>query len=190
MAVRKLTPYFQGLQSAARLDRFAPKIGNLPTGALLRPHYLSTAWRLLSIRASLGCRQAVDAGLWLLETARKWHVRTRVEGRFWEQGIRMCLHILRRVGAQRESEINERSTAALERGLREAEEEFIRTLRRRIYARRKAIVEPVFGQIKGRGFRQFLLRGEKKVRGEWSLICTTHNLRKLYGRMCGRWTNN
>jgi hypothetical protein len=61
---------------------------------------------------------------------------------------------------------------------------------RRIYARRKAIVEPVFGQIKGRGFRQFLLRGEKKVRGEWSLICTTHNLRKLYGRMGGRWTNN
>jgi transposase len=61
---------------------------------------------------------------------------------------------------------------------------------RRIYARRKAIVEPVFGQIKGRGFRQFLLRGEKKVRGEWSLICTTHNLRKLYGRMGGRWANN
>jgi len=58
---------------------------------------------------------------------------------------------------------------------------------RRIYARRKAIVEPVFGQIKGRGFRQFLLRGERKVRGEWSLICTTHNLRKLFGRMGGRW---
>jgi hypothetical protein len=61
---------------------------------------------------------------------------------------------------------------------------------RRIYARRKAIVEPVFGQIKGRGFRQFLLRGEQKVRGEWSLICATHNLRKLYGRMGGRWINN
>ncbi len=61
---------------------------------------------------------------------------------------------------------------------------------RRIYARRKAIVEPVFGQIKGRGFRQFLLRGEQKVRGEWSLICATHNLRKLYGRMGGRWIKN
>jgi hypothetical protein len=61
---------------------------------------------------------------------------------------------------------------------------------RRIYARRKAIVEPVFGQIKGRGFRQFLLRGERKVRGEWSLICATHNLRKLYGRMGGRWIKN
>jgi|SRR5882672_109711 len=67
----------------------------------------------------------------------------------------------------------------------------LRTLKgRRIYARRKAIVEPVYGQIKGRGFRQFLLRGERKVRGEWSLICTTHNLLKLYGRMGGRWVSN
>lgn len=49
------------------------------------------------------------------------------------------------------------------------------------YARRKATVEPVFGQIKqARGFRQFLLRGVEKVRGEWSLICATHNLLKLY----------
>ena len=60
-----------------------------------------------------------------------------------------------------------------------------RTLRtkrgRRRYAQRKAIVEPVFGQIKqGRGFRQFLLRGMQKVRGEWALICTTHNLLKLW----------
>lgn len=52
---------------------------------------------------------------------------------------------------------------------------------RRLYARRKAIVEPVFGQIKqGRGFRQFLLRGLQKVRGEWALICTTHNVLKLW----------
>lgn len=50
-----------------------------------------------------------------------------------------------------------------------------------VYARRKAVVEPVFGQIKhARGFRQFLLRGLAKVRGEWSLICLTHNLLKLY----------
>jgi transposase len=52
---------------------------------------------------------------------------------------------------------------------------------RRIYAERKKIVEPVFGQIKqGRGFRQFLMRGLAKVKGEWSLICTTHNLLKLW----------
>ena len=37
-----------------------------------------------------------------------------------------------------------------------------------VYAARKAIVEPVFGQIKqARGFQQFLLRGLEKVRGEW-----------------------
>jgi transposase len=54
-----------------------------------------------------------------------------------------------------------------------------------VYAARKAIVEPVFGQIKhARGFRQFLLRGVEKVQGEWSLICTTHNILKLY-RHCG-----
>ena len=48
------------------------------------------------------------------------------------------------------------------------------------YRLRKQIVEPVFGQIKhARGFRQFLLRGLEKVRGEWALICTAHNLLKL-----------
>ncbi|OGS00713.1 MAG: transposase [Elusimicrobia bacterium RIFCSPLOWO2_12_FULL_59_9] len=58
----------------------------------------------------------------------------------------------------------------------------LRTKRgRAVYARRKEIVEPVFGQIKqSRGFRQFLLRGLEKVRGEWALICTGHNLLKLW----------
>jgi hypothetical protein len=49
------------------------------------------------------------------------------------------------------------------------------------YAKRKTTVEPVFGQVKqARGLRQFLLRGIDKVRAEWSLICMTHNLLKLY----------
>jgi transposase len=53
-----------------------------------------------------------------------------------------------------------------------------------VYAARKCIVEPVFGQIKqARGFRQFLLRGIRKVRGEWALVCATHNILKLY-RLC------
>ena len=52
--------------------------------------------------------------------------------------------------------------------------------RRSRYRLRKQIVEPVFGQIKAaRSFRQFLLRGLDKVRGEWALICTAHNLLKL-----------
>ena len=50
-----------------------------------------------------------------------------------------------------------------------------------VYATRKFIVEPVFGQIKqARGFRQFLLRGIEKVRGEWALICMTHNILKFH----------
>jgi hypothetical protein len=50
-----------------------------------------------------------------------------------------------------------------------------------VYALRKTIVEPVFGQIKqARGFRQFLLRGLEKVRGEWALVCMTHNILKLH----------
>jgi transposase len=56
---------------------------------------------------------------------------------------------------------------------------------RALYARRKVIVEPVFGQIKGvRGFRRFLLRGLAKVRGEWRLICLTHNLLKIWRYRC------
>ena len=52
--------------------------------------------------------------------------------------------------------------------------------RRSRYRLRKQIVEPVFGQIKqARGFRQFLLRGLEKVKAEWALICTAHNLTKL-----------
>jgi len=65
---------------------------------------------------------------------------------------------------------------------------WVRLMRRRLkqgawrsrYRLRKQVVEPVFGQIKHvRGFRQFLLRGQEKVAGEWSLLCTAHNLLKL-----------
>jgi hypothetical protein len=52
---------------------------------------------------------------------------------------------------------------------------------RAVYARRKTIVEPVFGQIKeARGFRRFLLRGLAQIRGEWRLVCLTHNLLKIW----------
>ena len=50
-----------------------------------------------------------------------------------------------------------------------------------LYARRKVIVEPVFGQIKeARGFRRFLLRGLASLRGAWRLVCLTHNLLKIW----------
>ena len=55
-----------------------------------------------------------------------------------------------------------------------------------LYARRKVLTEPVFGLLKrARGFRQFLLRGLVKVRGEWVLMCTGHNLLTLF--RSGRW---
>jgi transposase len=56
---------------------------------------------------------------------------------------------------------------------------------RAVYGLRKGLVEPVFGQIKGaRGFRRFALRGLAKVRGEWQLVCLTHNLLKLWRYGC------
>jgi transposase len=52
---------------------------------------------------------------------------------------------------------------------------------RAIYRRRACTVEPVFGIIKHvLGFRQFLLRGLKKVSGEWTLVCTAYNLKRLH----------
>ena len=57
---------------------------------------------------------------------------------------------------------------------------------RAVYAQRKAVAEPVFGQIKEvRGLRRFSLRGLKLVDEEWQLICTTHNILKLF--RSGKW---
>ena len=65
---------------------------------------------------------------------------------------------------------------------------------RALYKLRGQTVEPVFGQVKdGRGFDRFIRRGLQAVRSEWSLICATHNLLKLWragrakmGRALGR----
>lgn len=52
---------------------------------------------------------------------------------------------------------------------------------RALYRIRQAVVEPVIGYIKDlRGFRRFALRGLSRVRAEWRIICTTHNLLKLF----------
>ncbi|HEY3818891.1 MAG TPA: transposase [Polyangiaceae bacterium] len=49
-----------------------------------------------------------------------------------------------------------------------------------IYARRKVIAEPVFGQIKqAMGFTRFSLRGLPKAAGEWAIVCLCHNLLEL-----------
>ena len=52
---------------------------------------------------------------------------------------------------------------------------------RGLYRMRQVVVEPVIGYIKDtRGFRRFALRGLSRVRAEWRIICTTHNLLKLF----------
>ncbi|WP_253816481.1 transposase [Myxococcus xanthus] len=68
-------------------------------------------------------------------------------------------------------------------GLKEWMARRLRTKKgRQVYARRKVAAEPPLGQSKqARGFRQLLLRGLTKARGEWALICLTHNLSKLHG---------
>lgn len=50
----------------------------------------------------------------------------------------------------------------------------------KVYKKRKAITEPVFGQMKwARGFRQFSMRGLEKAKGEFALLCTAHNILKI-----------
>ena len=52
---------------------------------------------------------------------------------------------------------------------------------RDVYAKRKGMIEPIFGQMKQvLGFRQFSMRGLATMRGEWRLMCTVHNLLKLW----------
>jgi transposase len=66
------------------------------------------------------------------------------------------------------------------RWVRQMKQRLTKAGHRSRYRLRKQTVEPVFGNIKfARGFRQFLLRGIEKVTGEWSLVCTAHNLIKL-----------
>jgi len=80
-----------------------------------------------------------------------------------------------------EAEVAEAPTTAKERMAAKVQSPEGRAL----YARRKVIVEPVFGQIKEvRGFRRFLLRGLAKIRGEWCLVCLTHNLLKVWRYAC------
>ena len=56
-----------------------------------------------------------------------------------------------------------------------------------LYRLRQQTVEPVFGIIKqALGFRQFHLRGLDKVRGEWNLLCLTHNLLKIWRHQCAQ----
>jgi Transposase DDE domain len=65
-------------------------------------------------------------------------------------------------------------------------DELTREEGRMLYVKRAGMVEPVFGQIKEvRGARRFSRRGLRACDAEWKLICTTHNLLKLWRRSGG-----
>jgi len=98
-----------------------------------------------------------------------------------QRGFDPCMATGRQRHSTPEAEVPELPTTAKERMAAK-----VRTPEgRALYARRKVIVEPVFGQIKeARGFRRFLLRGLAKIRGEWRLVCLTHNLLKIWRHMC------
>ena len=91
-----------------------------------------------------------------------------------ERGIAGYVAVARaKRAAEAKRTINGPLTRAMQRKLKRAG-------RRSRYRLRKQVVEPVFGQIKqARGFRQFLLRGLEKVKAEWAMICTAHNILKL-----------
>jgi transposase len=66
-----------------------------------------------------------------------------------------------------------------------AKQRMARKLRTKVgrekYAKRKGMIEPIFGQLKQvLGFRQFSMRGLTSMRGEWRLMATVHNLLKLW----------
>jgi transposase len=90
------------------------------------------------------------------------------------------------VERQKHHEAAEASAPAAGASAREKMQEKLRSAPgKALYAARKQIVEPVFGQVKGaRGIRRFLLRGLEKVSAEWQLICLTHNLLKIWRRCC------
>ena len=95
------------------------------------------------------------------------------------------------VGRQKHHEAPGRPEPAAPSAEASAKEKMQQKLRsatgKALYAARKHIVEPVFGQIKSaRGIRKFLLRGLEKVSAEWQLICLTHNLLKIWRRSCAR----
>lgn len=83
------------------------------------------------------------------------------------------------------SPVADPSSASAKASTKETMQQKLRsTAGKLLYAARKHIVEPVFGQIKSaRGIRKFLLRGLEKVSAEWQLICLTHNLLKIWRRV-------
>lgn len=113
-------------------------------------------------------------------------IATADSGYFSRENAEACAH--RGVDAYIATGRTEPKSAAADEGMtpaqrarRTMEEKLASSSGKAIYARRKCIVEPAFGQIKqARGFRRFSFRRLAAVRAEWSLVCATHNLLKLF----------
>ena len=125
------------------------------------------------VKASMGCKPdavSADAGYWSEDNIGNEHVA----------GIDLYIA----TGRQKHGEKVEQASgpAPEDASLKQAMQHKLRTeAGHSIYKMRKAIVEPVFGQIKERrGFRRFSFRGITKVSLEWQLICLTGNLLKLF----------
>jgi transposase len=126
-----------------------------------------------NIRSNLGAvpdHLSADAG-YFSESNVKWLIQERV-----------APYIPPRKQKHNDPRVTPRGPITPDMTVAELMERKLRTKRgREFYRKRKAIVEPVFGQIKeAMGFRQFLLRGLAKVKAEWDLICMCHNLRKMH----------
>lgn len=111
----------------------------------------------------------------------KWQ-RTSKDGRRFYQGNKetclSCPYRLRCCKSQKE-EPRSITTDDKEPLRKKMNEKMAMEESKAIYCERKVIVEPVFGQIKNTGFRGFNVRGKDKVQGEFSLVCTAHNLKKI-----------
>jgi transposase len=98
-----------------------------------------------------------------------------------QRGINPYIAVARKNDAGPSGENDTKAQTAAQEAKQRMREKLQSDAGKAIYARRKVIVEPPFGQIKEtRGFRRFSLRGLTKARSEWTLVCLTHNLLKLF----------
>ena len=126
-----------------------------------------------AIKRVLGSKPAkvlADAGYWS-ETNAEFLQREGIEGYL-------------ATGRQKHGEVAVPAPRGRPPGHLTLREKMVRSLRtlkgKRLYAKRKGIVEPVFGQIKHvRGFRQLLRSGFVNGKQEWAMVCTAHNILKL-----------
>ncbi len=132
-----------------------------------QPHLMAMIERLKATCGQVPEVLTADAGYFTPENVRYCE----------EEGFEALIAVGREHGRGEQVSAGARTEETAERMRRKLDTETGRAL----YRRRKAIVEPAFGQIReARGFRRFLLRGLSKTRDEWAMVCTAHNMLKLH----------